>query len=98
MSVTVFENQDSWQQAAEAIDRAAQTISDIPGFYGYDLAAESDLDLRAAAVLMQRALGYLCAAASREAPRLRAIEARFEARGELPPWVRGAGEGTEDGD
>jgi len=98
MSITVVESRTSWQQAAEAIDRAAQTVSDIPGFYGYELAAETDLDLRAATVLMHRALGYLCAAASREAPRLRAIEAHFEARGELPPWARGAGQVTEDGD
>lgn len=98
MSVSVVESRSSWQQAAEAVDRAAQTISDIPGFYGYELAAETDLDLRAAAVLMHRALGYLCAAASREAPRLRALEARFEARGEPPPWVREAGQVIEDGD
>lgn len=98
MSVTVVETRSSWQQAAEAIDRAAQTISDIPGFYGYELAPETDLDLRAAAVLVHRALGYLCTAASREAPRLRALEARFEARGEVPPWDRDTGQVTEDGD
>jgi len=98
MSTTVVESRNSWQQAAEAIDRAAQTISDIPGFYGYELAPETDLDLRAAAVLVHRALGYLCTAASREAPRLRALEARFEARGEVPPWDRDTGQVTEDGD
>ena len=98
MSATVVETRSSWQQVAEAIDRAAQTIADIPGFYGYDLAPETDLDLRAAAVLVQRALGYLSTAASREAPRVRAIEARFEARGEQPPWDRDVTQVTEDGD
>lgn len=98
MSVTVVETRTSWQQTAEAIDRAAQTLADIPGFYGYELAPETDLDLRAAAVLVHRALGYLRAAAARETPRLRALEARFEAGGELPPWDRNARQVIEDGD
>jgi hypothetical protein len=88
----------SWQQAADAIDRAAQLIADVPAFYGYTLAAETDLDLRAATVLVQRAVRYLHSAAAREAPRLEAIEARFRARDELPPWERNLRQVTEDGD
>jgi len=98
VSVAVIEARSSWELAAAAIDRAQQLIADVPGFDGYDLAPESDLDLRAAAVLLQRAVGYLQAAAVREAPRLQAIEARFEARGELPPWDRHDRRVPEDGD
>jgi hypothetical protein len=84
-----------WQQAADAIHHAERLIADIPAFDGYDLAPETDLDLRAAAVLVKRAARYLHAAAAREAPRLEAIAADFEARGVLPPWHR---ETSEEGD
>jgi hypothetical protein len=41
---------------------------------------------------------YLRAAAAREAPRLEAIEADFEARRELPPWDRDTKGVVEDSD
>jgi len=88
----------SWQQAADAIDRAQNLIADIPRFDGYELAPDTDLELRGAAVLVQRAVLYLRAAAAREAPRLEAILSEFEARGERPPWDRGTGPTVEDGD
>ena len=40
----------------------------------------------------------LHAAAAREAPRIEAIEADFEARGELPPWNLDTKRAVEDGD
>ena len=98
MSTQIVEVCGPWQKAADAIDRAAQLITDVPSFYGYRHASETELDLSAAAVLVQRALGYLRSAAAREAPRLRAVEAEFEARGEQPPWDRDPRQVTEDGD
>jgi hypothetical protein len=89
---------DSWQQAADAIARAEKLIADIPRLDGYELAPDTDLELRGAAVLVQRAVLYLRTAVSREAPRLEAVVAEFEARGELPPWDRGARAVAEDGD
>lgn len=98
MSAQTLETCSPWQRVSGAIDRAAQVMVDIPCFYGYELAPESELDLNAAAVLVQRALAYLHGAAAREAPRLRALEKAFEARGEQPPWQRDSGKTTEDGD
>jgi len=98
MSVTVVETRSSWQQAADAINRAEQLLADVPAFCGYELAPETDLELRGATVLMQRAVRYLRTAAAREAPRLEAFRADFEARGELPPWDRRTRQVTEDGD
>lgn len=92
------EARSSWQLVADAIAGAQRLSTDIPGFEGFDLAPETDLDLRAAAVLLQRAVKYLHAAAVREAPRLEAIEAGYDARGELPPWHRQATRLTEEGD
>ena len=96
--VALIEGRSAWQLAADAIERAARLVAEVPGFDGYPLAPETDLDLRAAAVLMQRAVSYLHAAAVREAPRLEALEARFEARGELAPWDRRGRQLTEEGD
>ena len=92
------EHRNSWQQVADAIDRAAGLIEQIPGWNSYQCAPETDLELRGAAVLVQRAVLYLRAAAAREAPRLEAIEADFEARRELPPWDRDTKRVVEDSD
>jgi hypothetical protein len=83
---------------ADAIDRAARLIERIPGWDGYLCAPETDLELRGAAALVQRAVLYLRAAVAREAPRLEAIEADFEARRELPPWDRDTKRVVEDSD
>jgi hypothetical protein len=44
---------------------ARKLIADIPGFEGYELASDTDLELRGAAVLVQRAVLYLRATAAR---------------------------------
>jgi hypothetical protein len=98
MSTDVVETRSPWQQVADAIDRASGLIEQIPGWDSYQCAPETDLELRGAAALVQRAMLYLRAAAAREAPRLEAIYADFEARGELPPWDRDTKRVVEDGD
>ena len=98
MSTDVAETRSPWQQVADAIDRASALIEQIPGWGSYQCAPESDLELRGAAALVQRAMHYLRAAAAREALRLEAIEADFEARGELPPWNRHTKRVAEEGD
>jgi len=98
MNKDVVEARSPWQQVADAIDRAAGLIEQIPGWDSYQCAPETDLELRGAAALVQRAVLYLRAAAAREAPRLEAIEADFEVRGELPPWDRDTKRVAEDGD
>ena len=98
MSNDIVETRSPWQQVADAIHRAAGLIEQIPGWDGCQCAPETDLELRGAAALVQRAVLYLRAAAAREAPRLEAIEADFEARMELPPWDREAKRVGEDSD
>jgi hypothetical protein len=49
-------------------------------------------------VLVQRAVLYLLAAAAREEPRVEAVVAEFEARGEPSAWDRDTTPVTEDGD
>jgi hypothetical protein len=98
VSTDIVETRSPWQQVADAIDRAAGLIERIPGWDAYQCAPETDLELRGAAALMQRAVLYLRAAAAREAPRLEAIEADFEARRELPPWDRDVRGVVEDSD
>jgi hypothetical protein len=98
MSTDVVEPGSSWQQVADAIYRASGLIEQIPSWDSYHCAPETDLELRGAAALVERAVLYLRAAAAREAPRLEAIEADFEARGELPPWDRDTNRVVEDGD
>lgn len=98
MSTDVAETHNPWQQLADAIDRASALIEQIPGWDSYQCAPETDLELRGAAALVQRAMLYLRSAAAREAPRLEAIEADFEARGELPPWNRHTKRVAEEGD
>ena len=98
MSSDVAETRNPWQQVADAIDRASALIEQIPRWDSYQRAPETDLELRGAAALVQRALLYLRTAAAREAPRIEAIEADFEARGELPPWDRDTKRVAEDGD
>jgi hypothetical protein len=49
-------------------------------------------------VLVQRAVLYLRAAAAREGPRVEAVVAEFEARGEPSAWDRDTRSVTEDGD
>jgi hypothetical protein len=97
-STDVGETCSPWQQVADAIDRAAGLVERIPGWDSYRCAPETDLELRGAAALVQRAVLYLRAAAAREAPRLEALEADFEARRELPPWEREPKQVTEEGD
>jgi hypothetical protein len=98
MSTDDVETRSPWQQAADAVDRAARLIEQIPGWGSYQCAPETELELRGAAVLVQRAVLYLRAAAAREGPRLEAIEAEFEARRELPPWNRDTRRVVEDCD
>ena len=98
MKNDVVETRSPWQEVADAIHRAAGLLDRIPGWDSYACAPETDLELRGAAALVQRAVLYLRAAAAREAPRLEAIEAEFEARRELPPWDRETKRVVEDGD
>ena len=98
MSANPGETRSPWQQVTDAIDRVLGIIDQIPGSHGYQCAPESDLELCAVAALVQRAELYLRSAAAREAPRLEAIEADFQARGELPPWSRNANRVAEDAD
>ena len=98
MSTDVVETRSPWQQAADAVDRASALIEQIPGWDSYHCAPDTELELRGAAALVERAVLYLRTAAAREAPRLEAIEADFEARGELPPWDRDTKRVVEDGD
>ncbi|MBV8145819.1 MAG: hypothetical protein JO184_12490 [Gammaproteobacteria bacterium] len=98
MSTDVVDTRSPWQQVADAIERAAGLVEQIPGCNSYQCAPETDLELRGAAALVQRAALYLRAAAAREALRLEAIEADFEARGERPPWQRDTRRVREEGD
>jgi hypothetical protein len=98
MSTDVVEPRSPWQQVVDAIDCASGLIEQIPSWDSYQCAPETDLELRGAAALVQRAVLYLRAAATREAPRLEAIEADFEARGERPTWVRDIKRGAENDD
>ena len=98
MNTDVAEPRSPWQQAADAIDRASALIEQIPGWGSYQCAPETDLELRGAAALVQRAMVYLRAAAAREAPRLEAIEADREARSDLPRWNRRTKREAEEGD
>jgi hypothetical protein len=98
MSPDVVETGSPWQQVADAIDRASALIEQIPGWDSYQYAPDTDLELRGAAALLERAVLYLRTAAAREAPRLEAVEAEFEARGEPPPWERDARRDAEDCD
>jgi len=92
------ETRNPWQQVADAIDRLAALIDQIPGSHAFECAPETDLELRAAAALVQRAELYLRPAVAREAPRLEAIEADFQARGESLPWSRKTKRAAEDAD
>lgn len=98
MNVKFDGTRSAWQQVADAIDHAAGLIDQIPGRHGYQCAPETDLELRAAAALVQRAELYLRPAAAREARRLEMIEAEFQARGESPPWRRTTDGLAEDAD
>ena len=98
MSTDIVETVNPWQEMADAIHRAARLMEQIPGWDGQPCAPETDLELRGAAALVQRAVLYLRTAAAREAPRLAAIEADFEARSELPPWEREPRRVAEDSD
>jgi hypothetical protein len=88
----------SRQQVVDAIDRVAYLIDELPRWDGYQCAPETDLELRAAAALLERVELYLRPAAAREAPRVEALETEFRARGELPPWRRKALRRAEDAD
>jgi hypothetical protein len=98
MNSNLVESRGAWQQLADAIDHLAGLIEQIPGKHGYRCAPETDLELCAAAALVQRAELYLRPAVAREAPRVEAIEADFQARGELPPWNRNTKRKAEDAD
>lgn len=98
MSTNVVETRSPWQQAADAIACAARLLEQIPGWDSYPCTPETGLELRAAAALVQRAVLYLRTAATREAPRLEAIEVEFEARRQLPPWDQGSKRSGEDSD
>jgi hypothetical protein len=89
---------NSRQQVIDAIDRVVWLIDQLPRWPGYDCAPETDLELRAAAALLERAELYLRPAAARETPRVAAMEADFQARGELAPWSRNTRRKGEDAD
>jgi hypothetical protein len=55
-----------WQLAADASDRVAELICDIPGWDDYEFAAESGAALLQAAALIQRAERLLEGARKRE--------------------------------
>ena len=86
------------RQVADAIEGLARLIDRIPEWPGYRCASETELELRAAETLLQRAELYLRSALAREAPRLEAIEADLKARGESPPWSRKFPRVVEDAD
>jgi hypothetical protein len=98
MNPDLAQPRSPWQQTVDAIDRASWLVEQIPRWDSYQCSPETDLELRGAAALVERAILYLRAAAAREAPRLEAIEADFEARGELPPWEQGSKRVVEEGD
>jgi hypothetical protein len=98
MSTDLVETRSPWQQAADAIKCAASLLEQIPGWNSYHCTPETDLELRAAAALVQRAVLYLHTAATREAPRLDAIEVEFEARRQLPPWDQDSKRPREESD
>jgi len=67
MSARVVEICSPWQQAADASDRIAELIADIPGGgHGYVLTAETRAELRQSAVLLHHAIGPLLRARARE--------------------------------
>ena len=68
-SADVIELCCPWQQAADESDRAAWLIGEIPGMDDFVLTAESQEELRAAAVLMRQANEILRKTAAREVPR-----------------------------
>jgi hypothetical protein len=98
MNADVAETRSPWQQVTDAIHRASALIELIPGWDSYQCAPETDLELAAAAALVQRAMLYLRAATAREAPRIEAIEAEFDAHRELSPWDRLTKRVAEEGD
>ena len=98
MRTHVAEARNPWQQVADAIQGASALIEQIPGWDSYQCAPETDLELGAAAALVQRAMLYLRAAAEREAPRLEAIDAELQAQGELSPWNRRSKRVAEEAD
>jgi hypothetical protein len=75
MSAKVVEICSPWQQVADASDRIAELISDIPAghngdtFEGFELTEESQKELRLAAALLQRVIPLLRPAVDREEPR-----------------------------
>jgi hypothetical protein len=68
MRVQVLEICSPWQQAADASDRIEELISEIPGWDGYELLEETQIELRQAAVLLHQAIGLLSRASAREVP------------------------------
>jgi hypothetical protein len=58
-----------WQLAAEASDRITELMDNIPGWDGYEHAAETQDELRRAVVLLREAIPLLERASAREAAR-----------------------------
>lgn len=58
-----------WQLAADASDRIAELIDEIPGWDGYQYADITQGELRYAIVLLQEAIPLLEQASRREAKR-----------------------------
>jgi hypothetical protein len=62
-----------WQSAADACDRINELMDGMPaGADGYQLAPESEADLREGVALLERALVFLERAHERETPRYEA--------------------------
>jgi hypothetical protein len=98
MNPNFVETRGAWQQLAEAIDHVGELIRQIPGRHGYRCAPASDLELCAAAALVQRAELCLRSAVARETRTSRRSRPISRARGELPPWSRNTNRGAEDAD
>jgi hypothetical protein len=58
-----------WQLAADASDRVANLITNIPGWDDYEFAAETEAELLQAAALIQQAARLLEQASKRETRR-----------------------------
>jgi hypothetical protein len=58
-----------WQQAADASDRIEELLTDIPALDGHELLAETQAELREAAVLLHQVIDLLAKASAREVPR-----------------------------
>ena len=91
MSAEVIELYSPWQQCSDAIDLIEEFLGAIPEWTedfdcDYELAAETQEELREAAALLQRAVALVRRGGDRETPRFEAVVDGYEARGVPAPW------------